>query len=101
GEHQHREPAAVADQVDRYLPVDAEADGGVRPDADGEREHEQEELRAPPAAVHETHQGPGLAHPVRSVTTQPPTCCAARLSTVCSALARSSASMPSRTWLAS
>ncbi len=62
GQHQGGQPAAVADQVDRHLAVDPQADGRVRPDAHREGEHEQEELRAPPTAVHESHQGSGLAH---------------------------------------
>ena len=41
------QPAAVGDDVGRDLALDAEADGGVGAHADGEREHEQEQLRAP------------------------------------------------------
>ena len=61
-DHQAGQPAAVPEDVGRHLALDADADRGVRPDADGEGEDEQEELRAPPAAVHESHQGRGLGH---------------------------------------
>ena len=51
-----------AEEVGGHLALDADADGGVRADADGEREDEQEELGAPPAAVHEPHERRGLGH---------------------------------------
>ena len=59
---QGREPAAVAHQVGGHRALDAEADRGVRPDADREREDEQEQLRAPATPVHEAHEGSGLTH---------------------------------------
>ena len=62
GDDQAGQPAAVADEVGRDRALDAEADGGVRPDADREREDEQEQLRTPATPVHEAHEGSGLTH---------------------------------------
>ena len=58
------QPAAVGEDVGRDLALDAEAHRGVRADADGQRQHEQEQLGPAPAAVHELHDHPGLAHGV-------------------------------------
>ena len=51
-----------ADDVGRDLALDAEADGDVGTDPDGEREDEQEQLRTPASPVHESHEGSGLRH---------------------------------------
>ena len=59
GEQQHRQPAAVADDVDRHLTLHADADRGVGSQADGEGEDEQEELGAAAAPVDEAHQRGG------------------------------------------
>ena len=113
------QPPAVREDVGRDLALDAEAHGGVRADADGQREHEQEQLGPAPAAVHELHDHPGLAHgvalaesvglavavslgvAVASVVASPASASmvwlAARRRTASWASSRLSASMPSRT----
>ena len=88
------QPAGVPDHVGGDGPLDAEADGGVGARADGQREDEQEQLRAPPTAVHEAEECSGLRHQVPAA----PPGSATRFSTVERADDRSPEPMPSSTW---
>ena len=99
GDRECRQTGAVPDDVGRHLALDADADRCVGPDSDGQREDEQEQLRAPAAPVHEAHDEPCLRH--QQSASGSAVIWPARLLTVSWASSRLSTSMPSRTLSAS
>ena len=106
-DHQGGQPPAVPEEVGGDRPLDADADRGVGTDADREGQHEQEQLGATAATVHEAEEGVGLGHPAHppcpsedpseGPSAWPELICSARLSTMVRASARSSAATPERT----
>ena len=94
GDDQRGQPAAVRHDVGRHLPLHAEADRGVRADADHEGQDQQEELGPSPPAVDELHEGTRLLRHVSRPLEVVGDWLAARRWTVRSASSRLPAPMP-------